>query len=199
MLKKKDLIFLVSLTILATRFDQIHCYKIVCDYVEPQRNFQNELFSIDQLPANLCTHINYNFLYISNDFSIMFSPNTKLSNLRKIVKLKSQNPDLKIMCSIGGWDQGSLIFSIISNNALSRTKFSMAVVKFVEENECDGVNIVWLHPGHRSGIPSDKYTYGLLLKDLKAMLAPGGYLLSVSGAGIKELIEDGYDIPAISK
>jgi len=129
----------------------------------------------------------------------MFSPNANLASFQKIVRLKSQNPDLKIMCSIGGWDQGSLIFSIISNNALSRTKFSMAVVKFIKEYGCDGVNIVWLYPAQRSGIPSDKYTYGLLLKDLKAMLAPDGYLLSISGAGIKEILENGYDIPAISK
>ena len=79
----------------------------------------------------------------------MFSPQADIVNFEKIVNLKTSNPNLKIMCSIGGWDQGSLIFSIISNNALSRTKFSMAVFDFIKKHGCDGVNIVWLHPSQR--------------------------------------------------
>lgn len=68
------------------------------------------------------------------------------------------------MCSIGGWDQGSLIFSIIANNANTRGVFSMSVVDFMKEHGCDGVNLVWLHPAQRNGISSDKKSYGLLLK-----------------------------------
>ena len=68
------------------------------------------------------------------------------------------------MCSIGGWDQGSLIFSIISNNPSSRALFSMSILEFVREHQCDGVNIAWFHPAQRNGIPNDKKTFSLLLK-----------------------------------
>ena len=68
------------------------------------------------------------------------------------------------MCSIGGWDQGSLIFSIIANSPQSRTKFSKAVFNFIKNHHCDGVNIAWLHPAQRGGIPNDKMSFSLLLQ-----------------------------------
>lgn len=101
------------------------------------------------------------------------------ANFQNVVNLKLLNPNLKIMCSIGGWDQGSLIFSIIANRPQSRIQFSAAVFNFVKRHNCDGVNIAWLHPGQRGGIPNDKISFGLLLQVIRQFLSIG-MLISVN-------------------
>lgn len=83
--------------------------------------------------------------------------------MRRLVDLKLGNKNLKIILSVGGWSIGSLIFSIIANNVASRAQFSQSVVDFIQLYDCDGVNIAWMHPSQRGGIPIDKVAYGVLL------------------------------------
>jgi GH18 family chitinase len=57
---------------------------------------------------------------------------------------------------VGGWKTGSLIFSILANSVASRAQFTQSVHEFLHQYECDGVNIAWMHPSQRGGIPLDK-------------------------------------------
>jgi chitinase len=69
--------------------------------------------------------------------------------LQRLIDLKQHNKNLKVIVSVGGWKTGSLIFSIIANNVASRAQFTQSVVEFLQQYECDGVNIAWMHPSQR--------------------------------------------------
>lgn len=116
-----------------------------------------------------------------------------------MVNLKKENRDLRVIISVGGWDVGSLIFSILANNVASRAQFTQSVLDFLELYECDGVNLAWMHPSQRGGIPIDKIAYSVLLMDLKAALGPHDYSISITGGNNPILIDSGYDVSTISK
>lgn len=60
---------------------------------------------LQDIPVSSITHLHYAFAYITpNDYQISTMDNTVPSELfSQITKLKSQNPALKVIVSIGGW------------------------------------------------------------------------------------------------
>lgn len=102
--------------------------------------------------------------------------------------LKKQNPDLKVLYSVGGWvwsDQ----FSTMAAFKNSRNKFAASCVDILLEHGFDGVDLDWLYPGQRAEDnifrPSDKDNFTLLLADIRKALDAEGkkntyYLLTIA-------------------
>jgi chitinase len=61
----------------------------------------------------------------------------------KFVRLKEQNPKLKVLVSIGGWNAGSVEFSKMANSGILRTQFAINVVYFLRTHHFDGLDIKW--------------------------------------------------------
>lgn len=134
---------------------------------------------------SLLTHINYAFALIKDDFESLDIKKT--TRLTQIVGLKRQNPDLKVVLSIGGWGAGN--FSEMAADDNHRKKFAENCVAAVKKYGLDGIDIDWEYPSSSSaGIsssPHDINNFTLLIKDLRAALGNDKLLTIASYAGVK--------------
>ena len=64
------------------------------------RNGQGK-FTPEHIDPFMCTHINYAFAELKNGVLSQYEWNDD-SNYAKVIALKKQNPNLKIMLSVGG-------------------------------------------------------------------------------------------------
>lgn len=79
--------------------------------------------------------------------------------------LKTYNKNLKTLLAIGGWNEGSARFSKLVDDEDKRKEFVKNVVKFLRQNNFDGLDLDWEYPAFRDGSqPSDKENYASLVK-----------------------------------
>jgi len=134
------------------------------------------------------THINYAFALIK-DGAVT---GDHLKEIDRLNELKKKNPELKTLISVGGWGAGG--FSEAASTAEGRARFADTAAEFMEAKGFDGIDIDWEYPcSSAAGIkssPDDKYTFTLLIKDLRDRLDELGrknkrhYLLTAAvGAG----------------
>ncbi|MBP5630943.1 MAG: DUF5121 domain-containing protein [Bacteroidaceae bacterium] len=121
------------------------------------------------------THINYAFGGVGSDGVSVYADGT--SRMQQLVRLKSRNPKLKVLLSIGGWGRGN--FSPMAKDETKRKAFAQACRAFCDRYNLDGIDIDWEFPGNNSSgetSPSnEKQNYTLLMRDLREAL--GGDLL----------------------
>lgn len=78
-----------------------------------------------------------------------------LGGFRELVGLKSQNPSLKVLISMGGWNEGSYNFSLVARDPKLRKELAQNVVSFIKEYDFDGFDIDWEYPSKRDSIYPD--------------------------------------------
>ena len=161
----------------------------------------NESETIDRVPAadrvvvayvfrnapelpdpNLMTHINYAFGHVNETFDGVRINNEE--HLRKLVGLKAQNPDLKILISIGGWGSGR--FSEMAMDPALRQKFIADCQRVYTEFGLDGIDFDWEYPtSDMAGIsahPDDTDNFTLLMKELREAFGQGPLLTLATAA-----------------
>ncbi len=147
-----------------------------------------ENYDFSKIDATKLTHINFAFANIVEG-KAQFELETDAAKIATLVGLKSQNPDLKILYSVGGWvwsDQ----FSTMAAYDASRKKFAASCVALLKKHGFDGVDLDWEYPGQRGEDnpfrPSDKDNFTLLLADIREALDAEGaktdthYLLTIA-------------------
>ena len=142
---------------------------------------------IEKLDVRLITHLNYSFGLIYNDeegethsalkdaaklHQIWLSPKT-IADLKKIPQLRQQNPDLKVLLSVGGW--GARGFSGAAKSQQSRDVFIKSVQEIVSTYGLDGIDLDWEYPvngawGLMDSAPEDRDNFTTLLKETRAAL-----------------------------
>lgn len=60
---------------------------------------------------------------------------------KKIVALKQQNPDLKVMLAVGGWNHPAAPFTQIVSNEASQKEFVENSYKFLKQHGFDGLDL----------------------------------------------------------
>ena len=138
------------------------------------------------------THINYAFGHVNKEFNGIDIQNPE--RLHKIVTLKEQNPDLKVILSIGGWGSGR--FSEMAADSANRTHFAADCRRVINEFGLDGVDIDWEYPtSSEAGISSstaDTDNYTLLMRDIRGRIGKDKSLTLATPGNAKY-----YDFPAI--
>src|SRR5690606_37722021 len=129
-------------------------------YVRPSGRF--ELASID---ARRLTHINYAFADVQ-DAELVLRRADDATHLRALTPLRSINPNLKILLSVGGWSWSGG-FSGAARSDSSRERFAGSGVPLVQEHPHGGSDLDGAYPGmegasnvHR---PEDKQNFTRLL------------------------------------
>lgn len=147
-----------------------------------------EDYDFSKIDATKLTHINFAFANII-DGKAAFELETDADKIATLIGLKRQNPDLKVLYSVGGWvwsDQ----FSTMAAYDASRKKFAESCVELLKKHQFDGVDLDWEYPGQRAEDndfrPSDKDNFTLLLAEIRQALDVQGakdqthYLLTIA-------------------
>jgi chitinase len=156
-----------------------------------------EDFDPAKVDAAKLTHINYAFANIV-DGAVQFELATDSIKISSLMHLKKQNPDLKVLFSIGGWvwsDQ----FSDIAAYSDSREKFAKSAVKLMKSYDFDGIDIDWEYPGQLGEDnvfrAADKENFSLLLSELRKQLdiedkvAKTHHLLTIAAGANQKYID----------
>jgi len=113
---------------------------------------------IDKLDVRQITHLNYSFGLIYNNeagetnealkdasklHQIWLSPKV-IADLKKIPELRKQNPNLKVLLSVGGW--GARGFSGAADGKESREIFIRSAGDIVKTYGLDGIDLDWEYP-----------------------------------------------------
>jgi chitinase len=123
----------------------------------------------DEVNVRKVTRVNYAFANIK-DGEIIEGFSHDAENFATLHTLKSVNPALKVLVSVGGWTWSGN-FSDASLTRQSRARFITSVVRFVERHQLDGLDIDWEYPNQVGNgnkfRPEDKHNFTLLLAELR--------------------------------
>ncbi|CAG9861620.1 unnamed protein product [Phyllotreta striolata] len=172
---------------------QITKYKLVCYYSLPDD--QGSL-QIDHLDPHLCTHINVAFGRVVNNSLYLTDYNKEC--LKKIVKLKQVNNDLKVLVSVGGAGDVENGFPEMVLNHTNRKTFIKSVVSYVREFNIDGIDLDWEFPNvNNTEDKRQKVHFTQLLEEIRKSInrqKNQQYLLTVAVAAPLTLIAQSYDV-----
>lgn len=157
----------------------------LCDWVP---------WTASNIDATKLTHINFAFANVSNSGQVIIGDaGADPTYFNELKKLKTVNPNLKTLISVGGWTWSTNFHAAALTDA-SRTTFANSAVAFMKTYGFDGVDIDWEYPnqtgnGNPYG-PEDKHNFTLMLQKLREKLDAQGttdggkhYLLTIaSGA-----------------
>ena len=142
---------------------------VVIGYVGGYRG----LIDTNMVHAKKLTHINYAFVNVKDNRAFLTNIKTDTTNFKNLLKLKKDNPQLKILISIGGW-AWSKNFSDAVLTDTSRAAFAASAVDIVRKYHLDGVDIDWEYPNDIGDgnvfRPADKQDFTLMFKALRGEL-----------------------------
>lgn len=125
---------------------------------------------------NVMTHLNYAFGEVNETFNGMNI--NRPERLRMMAGLKAQNPELKVLLSIGGWKSGR--FSEMAATQENREAFAKDCKRIVDEFNIDGIDMDWEYPTSDvagiSSSPDDTENFTLLMMELRQQLGEGKLL-----------------------
>ena len=166
--------------------------KYIIGYIFPQ----NKILNPDEIAFEKLTHINYAFADI-RDGKIIEGFEFDAENFKILNGLKSKNPGLKILISVGGWTWSGN-FSDMALTKANRQKFIDSSIEFIQRHQLDGIDLDWEYPGlpgmgntHRK---EDKKNFTRLLKQFRKSLDELGnadqkhYLLTIAAGAFEDYL-----------
>ncbi|KAF2895979.1 hypothetical protein ILUMI_10196 [Ignelater luminosus] len=191
---------LVLLTILA--FASSATDKVVCYYGSwAAYRPGNGRFEVEDIDPTLCTHLIYAFVGLNPNGSIrIIDPNLDINKggFKRFNALKSRNPKVKTLISIGGWNEKSEVFAEVASTSHLRTAFVNNALNFVKTHGFDGFDLDWEYPGERGGSSCDWSNFSLLVKEFKQVFKQHGLLITAAVGATASLIRSSYEVPILS-
>ncbi|TRU37621.1 MAG: hypothetical protein EWV78_06785, partial [Microcystis aeruginosa Ma_MB_F_20061100_S20D] len=94
---------------------------------------------------NKLTHLFYSFADVTLNGTVQLPQDgTGTGDIAKLQQIKAQNPNLKIMLSIGGATEND--FSSAAATVQSRANFAQSAIQLMKTNGFDGLDIDWEYP-----------------------------------------------------
>lgn len=169
---------------------------------------------INKLDVRQITHLNYSFGLVYNNekdeandalkdvsklHQIWLSQKVQ-DDLLKIPPLRKQNPNLKVLLSVGGW--GARGFSGAAATKESRAVFIQSAQEIIAKYGLDGIDLDWEYPvngawGLVESQPADRANFTALLTELRAALGHKKLLTIAVGANA-ESPKSWVDVKAIA-
>ena len=161
--------------------------------------YAGDATSFRQYPTDKLTHIIYSFLHLKNTTFAFDNPKDK-ATVAALVALKSRNPQLKVMLSLGGWG-GCETCSQVFATAQGRTEFAASVKQVLTATHTDGIDLDWEYPavagppGHRFA-PEDRHNFTLLVQALRTTLG-NKYEISFAAGGFPDYLRHAVEWQAV--
>ena len=156
---------------------------------------------IDSFEVEKLTHIIFCFCHLKgNRLHIGSARDT--AAIHKMVGLKSRNPALKVILSLGGWG-GCKTCSPVFLKAEGRKEFARSVKEANDYFGTDGIDLDWEypaiegHPGHPFD-PGDKPAFTQLVKELRKQLGKK-HEISFAAGGFTSFIDSSVEWKKVMK
>ena len=104
----------------------------------------NSSTNIATIPADKLTHLFYAFADITPQGNVELKSDGEDGDIALLQSIKAQNPNLKIIVSIGG--AGDEDFASVAADTQKRTNFTQSAIDFMKNNGFDGIDIDWEFP-----------------------------------------------------
>ncbi|XP_021191173.3 chitinase-3-like protein 2 [Helicoverpa armigera] len=172
---------------------------ISCYYNFPSESGTGQLMPADIHPY-LCTHINIAFArVVNNEISLeKYQYNTLLD----IVKLKHDNPGLKILLSVGGAKNDNGFPDMVSNHQ-SRKTFIKSIKYLLRNYSLDGIDLDWEFPAlHSSQVGGrERQHFSQLLREIRMeyIREKKNYVLTVAAAAQQTIVDVSYDVDQLNQ
>ncbi|CAH2107896.1 unnamed protein product [Euphydryas editha] len=177
----------------------------VGDVVSCYYNIPNPTNSTQLMPSSihphLCTHINIAFAQVRN--KEIYLEDNQLKILPDIVKLKTYNPDLKILLSVGGAGNDKGFSEMVVNHA-SRKIFIKSIKNILRKFSLDGIDLDWEFPAvkeyHEVFRKRERQHFSQLLREIRTeyIREKRNYLLTVAVASPHIIVDVAYDVDQIN-
>ncbi|RZC40521.1 Glyco hydro 18 domain containing protein, partial [Asbolus verrucosus] len=160
-------------------------------------------FEASNVDPNLCTHIFYAFVGLNEDGTLQVLDDWEITGLKEIdhlMALKQENPKLKVIVAMGGWNEGSTKYSQVAADPERRANLVESTLEFIDQYGFDGFDLAWEFPGQNGGDPErDSGNFVTLLGELKVALQEKGLILSADVTGEAPSMDISYpDVEAVS-
>ncbi|MEI9912736.1 MAG: glycosyl hydrolase family 18 protein [Bacteroidota bacterium] len=150
---------------------------------------------IDSFPIEKLTHIIFSFGHLKgNRLSIANAGDT--ATIQKLVSLKSRNPTLKVILSIGGWGGCEFCSPVLATDT-GRQEFANSTKELMHYFNADGIDLDWEYPaiegypGH-AYTPGDKQNFTTLVKTLRDTLG-NDYEISFAAGGFDSFLQNSIE------
>lgn len=134
--------------------------RVVCYYgIWSVYRSGNGQFSVENIDPTLCTHLIYSFIGLQADGNIKHleeNLDINQNNIKRFISLKEKNCNLKTLVAIGGWNEGSEIYSAVAADATKRSTLIRSAVTLLQTWGFDGFDLDWEYPAQRGGAAVDK-------------------------------------------
>lgn len=176
-------------------------YKLVCYFTSWSQDRQEPgKFTLESADPFLCSHLIYSFASISDNKVVIKDKNDAML-YQTIKSLKTKNPKLKILLSIGGYLFGSKGFHPMVDSSKSRLEFINSVIPFLRNHNFDGLDISWIYPDVK-----DNSLFIVLIHELAEAFQQDSVksskerlLLTAGVSAGRQIIDNSYQIKKLAK
>ncbi|XP_050347088.1 chitinase-3-like protein 1 [Nymphalis io] len=173
---------------------------VSCYYNTPNPTNVTQL-TPSNIHPHLCTHINIAFAQIRNNK--IYLEDSQLDVLPDIVKLKTYNPNLKVLLSVGGAGNNDGFSNMVINHA-SRKVFIKSIKSILRNHSLDGIDLDWEFPavkGYQNNLRKrQRQHFSQLLREIRTeyIREKRNYLLTVAVAAPQIIVDVAYDVDQIN-
>lgn len=156
---------------------------------------------IDSFETEKLTHLIFSFGNLrENHFAINSA--TDSATIKRMVELKSKNPGMKVMLSLGGWG-GCATCSDVFSTSSGRKEFAQSIKEISSFFKTDGIDLDWEYPAikgfpEHTFRPEDRSNFTLLLKELREVNGPE-FEISFAAGGFTSYIDSSVEWKEIIK
>jgi chitinase len=151
--------------------------------------------AVDSFETNKLTHIIFSFGHLKGNRLNINNASDTLT-IRRLVALKTKNPDLKVILSLGGWGGCKTCPDVFSTDS-GRREFVNSVRELTSYFHTDGIDLDWEYPalvnvpGYPFG-PEDKDHFTELIRLLRSQLGKGKEI-SFAAGGYTDYLKTSID------
>ncbi|KAL4828994.1 hypothetical protein H8958_019503 [Nasalis larvatus] len=176
-------------------------YKLVCYFTNWSQDRQEPgKFTPENVDPFLCSHLIYSFASIENN-KVIIKDKSEVMLYQTINSLKTKNPKLKILLSIGGYLFGSKGFHPMVDSSTSRLEFVNSVILFLRNHNFDGLDVSWIYPDQK-----ENTHFTLLIHELAEAFQKDftkstkeRLLLTAGVSAGRQMIDNSYQVEKLAK